>query len=709
MQLGNVKSQGEFYQQAFLARLRQNMEEAGYRTRSKGKSFELAHVSDALVSEFSRRTRLIEATAREKGIRDDARKSELGARTREGKQKDLTMPELRQHWGDRLSDDERKLLENAKASPRSRSWIQEHGPRAAEQAIEYAVRHAFERNSVVSAKALLAVALTHSQGKATLEQLQMQLSQEQFVSRKIEGVDYLTTKELLVEEQRLVDVARRGRGGCPPYVVHDRLDATNLSVAQKRAARAVLGSRDQIVTMRGAAGTGKTYLMQAVCQAIKAHTRKEVLATAPTISAAEELKQRGFENAQTVQRLLTNQAEHGRLAGRTIWLDEAGLVGIRTMGQLFALAEKHDARLILTGDEKQHTSVLRGSPLKLLKDAGIKPVELTEIRRQAGEYKRIVHKISRGEYSSAFAQLDRQGWVKEMETPAAHQEIAEEFRRTIVARDSSARRRPLAISPTHQEKEELTARIRRELFAARWLSGREHRVPCLESVELTAAQRSKAEHYRVGQVVCFYRNTPGFRPGERATVSRVDERGDVWLARPGKREFALSLEHSERFDVYRSVERQFAAGDPVRITRRGKTSCGRHTLRPGAEYEIKRFEKSGDLVLMNNWRVPHTFGHLDHAYVTTSHASQSRSAKRVIVAQSAMSFGATNAEQFYVSCSRGEDSLTLYTDDRETLREKIRTTELRKNAVDIEPAYFLPLLQRRERDEQKRRECDRTL
>jgi ATP-dependent exoDNAse (exonuclease V) alpha subunit len=42
-------------------------------------------------------------------------------------------------------------------------------------------------------------------------------------------------------------------------------------------------------------------------------------------------------------------------------VDEAGLLGIRQMAQVFEAAERLQARVILQGDRRQHGSVERGA------------------------------------------------------------------------------------------------------------------------------------------------------------------------------------------------------------------------------------------------------------------------------------------------------------------------------------------------------------
>lgn len=708
--ISDVKRNGNYYQAAFHSRLRHNIHQIGYETRTTkdGKSFELAHITDEMIQMFSRRTQNIEQVAAERGITDSERKSELGARTRQQKAKALTIDGLRPHWSGRLTAEQIEVLNTAKGRPRSKQWTARHGNTQAIKAVAFARQHLFERDSVIEEKKLLEVALNHSQGNASLAQLQEELAKLDLLSKTIDGNNYVTTREMLNEEQRIVEFTRQGVGNFAPFSQREDFDDTMLSPTQTLAAKALLGSEDQVVLMRGAAGTGKTTLMKYVVEEIERTHYGQVFVTAPTIDAADMLKEEGFAEAQTIQRLLVNKREHSRLKNGVLWLDESGLLGTIGMSEVFALAEEQNARVILTGDEKQHRSVLRGSPLWLLKMGGVESIQLTEIRRQAGEYKRIVHRISEGEYCGAFEDLDRKGWVKEMETTDAHQEIAREFRRMIIAKGSTVKHRPLAISPTHKEKDELTKAIRTELFHARWLSGEDRTFECLESLEFSEAERKLLSSYQEGRVVQFFQHMEGFKAGTRATVDSIDETGNVWMKQEGSSKRALNLEQSDRFDVFATVQRQLAIGDPIRITTKGKTKYGKHLLKSGSEYEVRGFDgPQGDIQLMNGWTIKHDFGHWDNAFVKTSHASQGKTASKVLVAQSAKSFGASNAEQFYVSVSRGKNEVTIYTDDKEQLAEKIRETERFKNAADLEQEPDTLPTQQREQDECQRKEQER--
>ena len=69
-----------------------------------------AGVGKPLVEKFSRRTAQIEKKARQMGIDDAAAKSELGAKTRQHKQKALSFPELQDTWRRWMSPEELDIL-----------------------------------------------------------------------------------------------------------------------------------------------------------------------------------------------------------------------------------------------------------------------------------------------------------------------------------------------------------------------------------------------------------------------------------------------------------------------------------------------------------------------------------------------------------------------------------------------------------------------
>jgi ATP-dependent exoDNAse (exonuclease V) alpha subunit len=135
-----------------------------------------------------------------------------------------------------------------------------------------------------------------------------------------------TTREVLKEEMRMIGYARSGRGteaklcGKPHVFTRDRLNE-----GQRRAVLHVLASRDKVILVNGSAGVGKTTMMREAVEAIQAGG-KRVFTFAPSADASRGvLRSEGFEDADTVARLLIDERLHEKLRGQIIWIDEAGL------------------------------------------------------------------------------------------------------------------------------------------------------------------------------------------------------------------------------------------------------------------------------------------------------------------------------------------------------------------------------------------------
>lgn len=661
-QFAGLKRDGPFFEALFHARLARRMEELGLPTVRTKQGWELADLPDTVIRRFSRRTALIEELARESGITDPDAKGALGAKTRERKAKQLTLPQLRDEWLSRMTPEDARAFETL--AERVGSERIGEDARAAREATRQAVTHSFERSAVLPERRVLAEAMKRAVGRATPEAVTQAVAREDLIVAERDGRRFATTREVLAEEDRMLAFARNGRGACRPLSkAKHRFTRDWLGDDQRRAVRHVLESPDHVILVRGIAGTGKTTLMQEAVEGIEANG-KRVFTFAPSADASRGvLRREGFADADTVARLLVDEALQARIAGQVLWIDEAGLLSSRTMAQLFDLAERQGARVILSGDRRQHSSIERGAALRLLEEeAGLVPAEIRDIRRQRGDYREAVRALSEGRTEDGFRQLDRLRWIREVGDTERYKLLAEDY--TNAAAEGKT---VLAIAPTHLEGAWVTDEIRARLKQSRRLGTDERTLVVLENANLTEAERMDPLNYAPGDVLVFHQNANGHRKGERLVVG----------------EAALPLDQAARFQVYRPSVLPVAPGDVVRVTRNGKTMDGKHRLNNGALYTVKRFDRAGNLVLTNGWRVSKDYGHLAHGYCTTSHASQGKTVDRVLIAQSSASFPASSREQAYVSVSRARERATLYTDDKEALLTAVSRSDDRLTATEL--------------------------
>ena len=87
------------------------------------------------------------------------------------------------------------------------------------------------------------------------------------------------------------------------------------------------------------------------------------------------------------------------------------------MNQVIDIAKKQNARILLTGDIKQHNAVERGDALRIIQEfGGVKPAYISTIRRQQNEdYKQAIKAISKDDLEKGYQILDSFGAIKERE------------------------------------------------------------------------------------------------------------------------------------------------------------------------------------------------------------------------------------------------------------------------------------------------------
>jgi hypothetical protein len=201
---------------------------------------------------------------------------------------------------------------------------------------------------------------------------------------------------------------------------------------------------------------------------------------------------------------------------------------------------------------------------------------------------------------------------------------------------------------------------------------------------MTEAERKDGRNYAAGDVIRFYQNVRGgFRSGETLTVVGHDEQGRVLAKRQRGQPLVVPLEQARHFDVYERRELKLASGDRIRITRNGMTADGAGRLLNGSLQTVAGFDRYGNIVLMNGQVVAKDFGHLAHGYCTTSHAAQGKTVDRVLVALGPESFAAASKEQFYVSVSRGKESVTVYCQDKRELLDAVGASRERLSATEL--------------------------
>jgi len=592
IQVGDLKRDAPYFQAAFRVRLANKLQDLGFGVDRKRDDFEIAGIPVDILRRFSRRTELIEKVAEEKGITDPDRKAELGAETREKKDRELSLGQLREAWDSRLTAQERRLLDDVyrRATPCVRP------ERGEARAVDHAIAHSYVRDAVLPERKLVTEALKRGLGAVTVEGVAQEMKHRPLIRSSFDGRPMATTKEMVALEAKTITFAREGRGRFRPLGDPDRPCSREwFNEGQKAAVRHVLGSRDRVMVIRGVAGTGKTTLEQEIGEALT-EAGKPVVAIAQSVKASREVlrQEAGFQTADTVAMFLKDKKMQEAARNGVILVDEASQLGTVDMRKVFDVAEQYDARVILVGDRRQHRSVTAGEPLRLLEEkAGVRVAEVTEILRQQGDYKKAAKALSEGRTEAAFAELDKLGWIREVGDEERYQVLADAY---LAAADEKkaggGRKTALVVSPTHAEAGTITAAIRAGLKSGERISG-EQVLTTWVPTHFTDAQKADATQYDPGYLLQFHQNAKGFTKGARLVVGE---------------EVKPPVAMADRFEVYRPLPLAVGVGDRIRLTAGGKTKDGEHRLSNGSMFTVQGFSKRGDLIVDHGWVIDRSSG-----------------------------------------------------------------------------------------------------
>ena len=664
-----IKKDAPYYEAIFHSKLAMSLKGLGYAIENKPYSFEIAGVGQANLDRFSRRTAEIEELAERLGISGNYKAMDkLGALNRNSKKHRLKGRARVAEWRARLDwgllDLKRvvtSVVDTAKAMTLS-------------------IANSLERRSVISWRRLVADALQNSLGDCSFEEIESALGEDdRLIVVERSGEDMVTTKEILAEEEEILSFLQRTRGDRFPIRPGYKVLDEGLDSGQRNAIEILLNSTGRVVVLEGKAGTGKTTLMTSAVRSMK-DVGEVVFVFAPTSEATDVLRQEGFGNAETIQRFLIDEKLQANARHSILWVDEAGLLSVPEMGRLFRIAEQQGARVVLSGDVAQHHSVERGDALRLCMGSGHVQVGATRViyRQRREQYREAVEAISRGDVEAGFLKLDELGAIREI--PDLGERLKTQAKDHVDAMKGKGS--VLAVSPTHLEGKMMTRAIRSLLREEGSIAEEEREVPVHRNRNLTAGQRALPHHLQEGDIVRFFRHAPGIRAGSAFRIYAIPS-GEVLMQElVGSGEVVLELNYSDRFQVYEERSLKVSVGDKVRVIRNASSVNGKRLLN-GSVHELTSVTKAGELVLSDKYIVDPQEGFLDFGYVTTSHASQGKTAGRVLIGQSSLSNGGASMEQFYVSVSRGRDEVAIYTDCKASLFEQICGEGRRELAIEL--------------------------
>ena len=645
-------------------------------------SFELAGYGRELREAFSTRRHEILAYVDGKGWDHSTDRMQMATLATRKRKAEPMRAQLQQRWRVRAQE---LGLDTAPTVARSRQPIVlPEGPSAL-AIVRRCMRQLEERQSVFSEHDLEALALGHSPGRHSIEEIRAAIAwlvrDGHLIEATLSRADRaFVTDRALKAERSTIAMMKAGIGTGSALAreqdVAARLDGAGLTGEQEKAVRTILLARDRIVGVQGRAGTGKTTMLR---QVLALAGNRPVIGLAPSTAAADVLGRETGIHARTLQWFLARCRTAGlkgealeRLkeifGGAVLVLDEASMVSTAQMRSLLRAADRLDvARVVLVGDIRQLRPVEAGQPFRLLQLAGMPTVTMKDIQRQrTPELRAAVQAVLAGDPGEAVELLGSS--VHEV----AHEELGESAARAWLALDPATRDGTLLVAPTHALREEINRTVRDALADEGVLRGEPLRIERLVSLGMTRTEKGDRRNYREGDLVVFHRDQVNYRlkKDEILTVTGFDYDRVMLLHPDGKpRWFRPADRIRYGLDVYETRPIEIRAGDRIRWTR----NDDKRSLINGKQAEVERIARNRVRFRLANGRGlslrmdDPQLRHIDHAWSSTVHGAQGSTAEGVIAVLDS-SYGAlTDQSTFYVEISRARDRAVVLTDNAEEL------------------------------------------
>ena len=560
------------------------------------------------------------------------------------------------------------------------------------EAVARAVAAIEERTAVFPETEVRALALGHAPGRYTLSEIDSAIAilvrDGDLVEAARRGADRaFVTDRAVRAERRILAMMREGagQGRAFSHGALARLDQGSLTEGQRAAVDAIARAPDWLIGVQGHAGAGKTTMLR---RAAALPGMPRVRGLAPSASAVRSLERGAGIETRTLQWFLTRfddlsdpeRLARGReaYAGTVLAIDEASMIGTVQMEALLRIAGKLGvARVVLIGDSRQLRAVDAGQPFRVLQRAGMATTVLDEVLRQR-------------EPTLAAAVAHARDGHPDLALRTLGERVHETGRETLgeaaghvwLALPDEARAETMVLAPTHAIRREIHETIREGLALEGTLHGAALAIERLIDRRLTRAEASDIRSYAVGDTVVFHRDAYGCRRDDICTVARIGD-DSVELAHPdgAPRRFRPSGNASRNLGVFDTASIEIRAGDRIRWTRNRAAPRARFG-RPRAP-DLVNGDTAGVLAIdsrrvrfvtedgerISLARSDPQLRHLDHAYSSTVHAAQGKTARSVIAALDSARL--SDQTLLYVEMSRASDEFVLLTDDREALAETL--------------------------------------
>lgn len=426
--------------------------------------------------------------------------------------------------------------------------------------------------------------------------------------QKLKQEDLLNTNQLNLKEVR--EFNDRFKQFNPKGMNEDQIRACDELTKDKR-----------LTVCIGSAGTGKTATFSSYANEFHTARGRKVFGLATQTITAIALAEAGIKDCFNIDTFL-EQVKYGKLdiKNASLIIDEAGMVGTKHYRQLTDLAETHNLRLVLIGDDKQLASVSAGNAfsqvLSITQDYSTIDINMRQKNNIALE---VAESFKVKNVDKAINLLSKNGLLHKAETTKeVNQKLVNDY-----MKDGSESK--LIIAATNEEVNQLNDMIREKLKEQRTLEGK--KLYKEQTIEVQQGDNKVLRNFSKDDEILFTKNM---------TISKD-----------------LKVLNGERGKIVSTRESVFTI-------------------------ELERLDKNKKPVQIKIDTKEHN--HLNHAYATTTHKSQGKTVDSCFVKAGAL----TSSNAAYVNFSRHKHKVALYieTSNLEAFVKNSKMSQVKATTAD---------------------------
>lgn len=584
-------------------------------------------------------------------------------------------------------------------------------PEAARTAFKAARKEFFASEEVGSHLALRSLILKHGKGEITPEEATAALFQSDLRHEVIEGKSFFGESKTYSQQQRIRTFARNGKGQCLVQLgpsAYFSKSMFELRDWDKALLDTLFKSRDKLTLVKHPGTRRRAAFATTAIDGIMQHGHDVVMLGA-THRTVEAMKARYLFNrpAMTVDHYLQEERGDALLPKPQImphpmtvfWVEDAGSLSTRQLGELVELAERKKCRIVLLGDEKSPRSMEGGNPIAMLRTGGIRSIESKLIKSREDQADNDRHYMENESGIDICKRMDFRGQISQvLDSDEVYRSVADRFVDAL-----KNKRTALVVAPDYETHTNVTAAIRFCLREAGILKKREKKVLQRRPVWLGDNWKEARGNIKSGMTIHFHKPHLGFKMGDKARILATGPGGVlvVW-----GRGLKLTIRPKlKNISVTEKEEIALSRGDRVQLTRSTNSKLFGFRLRAGKVLEVERVTPD-TIIFKSGHAIPRDWGHFIHAYACMPWQVQGRRVDDVIVASHQTAWGGLGREQMLAALDAAKQSFHCVVDNAEDLAAALDNQKPRLSAADLveRPDYVYEQHQRHEAWQQQQRE-----